>query len=117
MSKTYAPIPENTGFQRNAQIQSPKQSFKASRRRGGGAKAEAPSFRKILQSTAQSISKGDKTIDRTLKALRRGRGQIEPQKLMEIQFQMYRRMEQLEFFGRATDKATTALRTTLQSQQ
>lgn len=77
--------------------------------------SEGPSFADALRDAASSLSAGQTRIDR---AIRRGtRGETDPGHLLALQAGVYRYTQELELASKLVDKATGALKQTLQSQQ
>lgn len=73
------------------------------------------SFAEALREAAGSLSEGQTRIDR---AIRRGsRGETDPGHLLALQAGVYRYTQELELASKLVDKATGALKQTLQSQQ
>lgn len=73
------------------------------------------SFADALRGAASSLSEGQTRIDR---AIRRGsRGETDPGHLLALQAGVYRYTQELELASKLVDKATGALKQTLQSQQ
>lgn len=73
------------------------------------------SFADALRGAASSLSEGQTRIDR---AIRRGsRGETDPAHLLALQAGVYRYTQELELASKLVDKATGALKQTLQSQQ
>lgn len=69
----------------------------------------------MLRDAASSIARGQARVDR---ALRRGRRQdTSPAELLALQAGVYRFNQELELASKVVEKATGAVKTTLQSQQ
>lgn len=69
-----------------------------------------------LREAARSICRGQRMIDSVIHAARNGRV-FSQQELIAIQAGVYRYTQELELASKLVDKATGAVRTTLQSQQ
>lgn len=83
--------------------------------RGPSDSAPTTSFADALRDAATSLSEGQTRIDR---AIRRGsRGETDPAHLLALQAGVYRYTQELELASKLVDKATGALKQTLQSQQ
>ena len=87
----------------------------AARPQPAGETHEGPSFADVLRQAAESMAEGQTRIDR---AVRRGaRGETDPGRLLALQAGVYRYTQELELASKLVDKATSAVKTTLQSQQ
>ena len=73
-------------------------------------------FRDVLEDAARSIDHGRRRLDRAVRAGRSGQVLSQAQ-LLSLQVTVYRYSQELEIASKLVDKATTAVRTTLQSQQ
>ena len=95
-------------------------------RAGGGRFAEAlrqaeqvgePSGAgQALRSAARSITRGGHLVDSVIRAARRGKT-FSNEELLAVQAGVYRYTQELELASKLIDKASGAVRTTLQSQQ
>lgn len=70
------------------------------------------SFREILDGLGRELDQGRKMTERALKA----RGQLDATQLLTLQAGVYRYSEVVELSTKLIDRASNALRTTLQSQ-
>jgi hypothetical protein len=70
----------------------------------------------MLRDAARSISRGEESIDRAMRAARAGRV-FSHEELLALQAGVYRYTQELELASKLVDKATGAVRQTLQSQQ
>jgi hypothetical protein len=73
-------------------------------------------FREILRDSARSITQGQRQVDSVIVAARRGRV-FSQEELIAVQAGVYRYAQELELASKLVDKASTAVKTTLQSQQ
>ncbi len=79
------------------------------------ASGDGSSFGQVLRGAAESIAQGQSRIDR---AVRRGaRVGADPAQLLALQAGVYRYNQELELASKLVEKATSAVKTTLQSQQ
>ena len=74
-----------------------------------------PSFQSVLKHAAEDLAEGERFMRQALRVSRRQ--DVSPAQLVAIQAGVYRYGQELELAGRLVDKATSAVRTTLQSQQ
>jgi hypothetical protein len=70
------------------------------------------SFDTVLRRLAMELDRGERLVTRVIE---RG-GQLSPQQLLAAQAGIYRYSETLELAAKLVDKASSAIRTTLQSQ-
>lgn len=70
------------------------------------------SFRSVLERLSTDVDRGEAMMQRTLRA----RGQLDSVQLLVLQAGMYRYSETVELMAKMVDKATQAVRSTLQSQ-
>lgn len=97
------------------QVQQPSSSSARLGARRQSDTAPTTSFADALRDAATSLSEGQTRIDR---AIRRGtRGETDPGHLLALQAGVYRYTQELELASKLVDKATGALKQTLQSQQ
>ncbi len=68
-----------------------------------------------LGDAARSLAASDRRVQRGLRAARRGG--MDPAELLALQAGVYRYAQEVELASKVVDKATGALKTTLQSQQ
>lgn len=78
--------------------------------------ALARDFRAALQAGAESVCRGDAALDAAIARLGRGRT-MEPGELIALQATAYRHATEVELAAKLVDKLTSAVRTTLTSQQ
>lgn len=78
--------------------------------------ATGRSFRDVLKDAAQSIDQGRHSLERAVRAGRSGRT-LSQEQLLALQATVYQYTQELEIASKLVDKATSAVRTTLQSQQ
>lgn len=69
-----------------------------------------------LRDAARSITRGQRMVDSVVRAARNGRV-FSQEELLAIQAGVYRYTQELELASKLVDKASTAVKTTLQSQQ
>lgn len=81
----------------------------------GPASAGPSPFREALQDAARSIGRGERVVQRAIHAGRRGT--LAPEQLIALQAGVYRYTQELELASKVADKAASAVRQTLQSQQ
>ncbi len=74
------------------------------------------SFRELLEDAAKSIDHGRRSLDRAIAHGHAGRT-LSQEELLALQATVYRYTQELEIASKLVDKSTTAVRTTLQSQQ
>ena len=74
------------------------------------------SFAEVLRDASRSIDRGQRQIDSVIHAARRGKT-FSQEELIAIQAGVYRYTQELELASKLVDKASTAVKTTLQSQQ
>lgn len=70
------------------------------------------SFQAVLQRLATDVDRGEALMRRTMNA----RGQLDSTQLLVLQAGIYRYSETVELMAKLVDKATNAVRSTLQSQ-
>lgn len=70
----------------------------------------------LLKDAARSIARGQALVDSVLSAARRGKT-FSNEELLAVQAGVYRYTQELELASKLVDKASGAVRTTLQSQQ
>lgn len=75
---------------------------------------ESP-LRDALVDAARSLAQSDVRVQRGLRAARRGA--MDPAELLALQAGVYRYAQEVELASKVVDKATGAVKTTLQSQQ
>jgi hypothetical protein len=78
--------------------------------------SEGRSFRELLEDAAESIDRGRRSLDRAIAHGHAGRT-LSQEELLALQATVYRYTQELEIASKLVDKSTTAVRTTLQSQQ
>lgn len=69
-----------------------------------------------LAEAARSLAAGDRAVQRGLRRARRGQG-MDPAQLLALQSGVYRYTQEVELASKLVDKASSAVKTTLQSQQ
>lgn len=74
------------------------------------------SFAEALEGAARSITEGQDRLEAALRAGRRGQV-LGNEEILSLQAGVYRYTQELEIASKLIDKATSAVRTTLQSQQ
>jgi len=79
-------------------------------RRAGGGASEA------IRGAVRSLTEGERMVDEVIRSARRGRV-FSNEELIAIQAGVYRYTQELELASKLVDKATGAIRQTLQSQQ
>lgn len=92
--------------------------------RAGAAGASAPvgqhdphgAGRAMLRDAVRSITDGERMVDRAIRSARRGHV-FSHEELLALQAGVYRYTQELELASKLVDKATGAVRQTLQSQQ
>jgi len=77
---------------------------------------QGSSFRDFLEDAARSIDEGRRRLDRAVANGHRGQA-LSQAELLGLQATVYRYTQELEIASKLVDKATSAVRTTLQSQQ
>jgi len=82
----------------------------------GGEAGSGPAAREVLIGAARRLERGQRMVDSVIRAARRGRV-FSQEELIAIQAGVYRHSQELELAGKLVDKATGAVRQTLQSQQ
>lgn len=70
----------------------------------------------MVADAAQSIGRGQRFIERAIRAARRGR-ELSPEQLIATQAGVYRYTQELELASKIVDKSTQAIKQVLQSQQ
>jgi len=88
----------------------------AARGPDGSRPAERPALAEALHDAARSLHQGQRMIDSVIRAARAGRV-FSPEELLAVQAGVYRYSQELEIASKLVDKATAAVRQTLQSQQ
>jgi hypothetical protein len=83
-------------------------------REGAGA-VEGPA-REMLEDAARSIDRGQRMVESVIRSARNGRV-FSQEELIAIQAGVYRYTQELELASKLVEKATGAVKTTLQSQQ
>lgn len=78
--------------------------------------ADGSDFRALLREAAESLARGEATLDATIARLSRGRA-LAPEELIALQATVYRHAAEVELAAKLVDKLTSAVRTTLTSQQ
>ncbi len=81
-----------------------------------GERAGESAAKGALREAARSITRGQRAIDSVIRAARNGRV-FSQEELIAVQAGVYRYTQELELASKLVDKATGAVRTTLQSQQ
>ncbi|MEM9072321.1 MAG: hypothetical protein AAGE52_27690 [Myxococcota bacterium] len=94
-----------------APTQAPEQSFSEVMEQ-----TEASPFLDALAGAARSMAASDRALQRGLRSARRGQG-MDPARLLALQSGVYRYAQEVELASKLVDKATSAVKTTLQSQQ
>ena len=88
--------------------------------RAARAEGAAPTVRSVgetaLRASVQSIVRGERLVNGVIHAARHGAA-FSNEQLIAIQAGVYRYTQELELAGKLVDKATGAIRQTLQSQQ
>lgn len=96
------------------------QSFSAALDRAGtdhrSADREALPGMGLLRDAARGIGRGDRLLDRSLRAARAGHV-FSNQELIALQAGVYRYSQELELASKLVDKSTSALKNVLQSQR
>lgn len=69
-----------------------------------------------VRGVARELADRQEVVERGLRRARRGEG-LSPQELLALQAGVYRYTQELELVSKVVDKATQAVRSTLQSQQ
>lgn len=92
-----------------------------SHRRGDGSFAallspDGPGLPELLRGAASSISRGERSVARAMRAARSGHV-FSHEELLALQAGVYRYTQELELASKLVDKATQAVKITLQSQQ
>jgi len=82
----------------------------------GGAGAADSALGEAMRDAARGIDRGQRMVDSVIRAARRGRV-FSQEELIAIQAGVYRYTQELELASKLVDKATGAVRQTLQSQQ
>jgi hypothetical protein len=78
--------------------------------------SETGGARDALRDAARGLAEGERHVDRVMRAARSGRT-FSQEELLAVQAGVYRYTQELELASKLVDKATTAVKTTLQSQQ
>ena len=76
---------------------------------------EVSPLREAVVDAARSLAESDLRVQRGLRAARRGA--MDPAELLALQAGVYRYSQEVDLASKIVDKATTAVKTTLQSQQ
>ena len=82
----------------------------------GGAGAADSALGEAMRDAARGIDRGQRMVDSVIRAARSGRV-FSQEELIAIQAGVYRYTQELELASKLVDKATGAVRQTLQSQQ
>ena len=108
-----APTPSPSGERRTAFAEHLEPPAEAAE----GPVSEAPSpALDALGDAVRSIARGERFVDGAMRRAARGK-ELEPGQLIAIQAGVYRYTQELELASKLVDKATGAVKQTLQSQQ
>ncbi len=70
----------------------------------------------VLARAARELAASDRAVQRSLRRAQRGGG-MDPAELLALQSGVYRYTQEVELASKLVDKASSAVKTTLQSQQ
>ena len=123
ISSATAPSPIRLDLERGRPSEAPTRSF-AEHLRESPTPAPTSETRRAPPSPAiealgdavRSIARGERFVDGAMRRAARG-GDLEPGQLLALQAGVYRYTQELELAAKLVDKATGAVKQTLQSQQ
>lgn len=76
---------------------------------------DAPPALRAMGDALRALAQDERRVERALRRARRGT--LEPGALLALQTDVYRYTQEMELASKLVDKATSAVKTTLQSQQ